>query len=103
MTYSFIDDDAKLTSSSVVLPDLTNALNDCDFMQRIGATIFSNLYPFVALDLNALRANQTAASPVSPLFVGNLCSLLFNLHILAIRHDTLELMKLLISFVFRSD
>lgn len=76
-------------------------MNDCDFMQRIGAAVFSNLYPFVGLDLNALRANQTTASPVSPLFVGNLCSLLFNLHMLGIRQDTLELIKLLLAFVFR--
>lgn len=99
MTFSFLDDDVKLTNSSVVLPDLTNALNDCDFMQRIGAAVFSNLYPFVGLDLNALRANQTNASPVSSLFVGNLCAFLFNLHLLGIRSETFELIKLLISFV----
>jgi hypothetical protein len=66
-------------------------------MQRIGLTVFSNLYPFVALDLDALRVNQTTSSPVSPLFVGNLCSFLFNLNILGINNHTIDLIKLLLS------
>jgi hypothetical protein len=66
-------------------------------MQRIGSSIFSNLYPFVALDLDALRINHTTSSPVSPLFVGNLCSFLFNLTMLGINNDTVDLIKLLLS------
>ena len=68
-------------------------------MQRMGSSIFSNLYPFVALDLDALRVNQTTASPVSPLFVGNLCAFLFNLNMLGIHQDTVGLVKLLLSYV----
>jgi hypothetical protein len=48
---------------------MITALNDCDFMQRIGSIIFSNLYPFVALDLDALRVNHTTSSPLSSLFI----------------------------------
>lgn len=66
-------------------------------MQRIGSSIFSNLYPFVALDLDALRMNHTTSSPVSALFLGNLCSLLFNLNMLGVFHDTLDLIKLLLT------
>ena len=66
-------------------------------MQRMGASIFSNLYPFVSLDLDALRVNQTTASPVSPLFVGNLCAFLFNLNMLGVPQNTPELVKLLLS------
>ncbi len=81
----------------VTLPELISALNDCDFMQRIGSTIFSNLYPFVALDLEALRINHTTSSPVSPLFIGNLCSFLFNLNMLGIPNNSIDLIKLLLS------
>jgi hypothetical protein len=66
-------------------------------MQRIGSTIFSNLYPFVALDLDALRVNHTTSSPVSPSFIGNLCSFLFNLNILGINNNSIDLIKLLLS------
>jgi len=66
-------------------------------MQRIGSTIFSNLYPFVALDLEALRINHTTSSPVSPLFIGNLCSFLFNLNMLGISNHSIDLIKLLLS------
>lgn len=66
-------------------------------MQRIGLTIFSNLYPFVALDLDALRVNNTTSSPVSPLFIGNLCSFLFNLNLLGINNQSIDLIKLLVS------
>jgi len=66
-------------------------------LQRIGSTIFSNLYPFVALDFDALRVNHTTSSPVSPLFIGNLCSFLFNLNLLGIHNDSIDLIKLLLS------
>ena len=66
-------------------------------MQRIGSTIFSNLYPFVELDFDALRVNHNTSSPVSPLFVANLCSFLFNLNMLGINNNTVELIKLLLS------
>ncbi|CAF1410192.1 unnamed protein product [Rotaria magnacalcarata] len=101
LTYTLIDDEAKLATgnSIVTLPELISAINDCDFMQRIGSSVFSNLYPFVALDLDALRMNQTTSSPVSPLFLGNLCSFLFNLNMLGVHNDTLELITLLLSFL----
>ncbi|CAF4086437.1 unnamed protein product [Rotaria sordida] len=101
LTYTLIDDEVKLATgnSIVTLPELISAINDCDFMQRIGSSVFSNLYPFVALDLDALRMNQTTSSPVSPLFLGNLCSFLFNLNILGINNDTMDLIKLLLSFL----
>ncbi|UJR37939.1 hypothetical protein I4U23_030624 [Adineta vaga] len=101
LTYSLINDEAKLvTENSVItLPELISALNDCDFMQRMGPNVLSNLYPFVALDLDALRVNHTTTSPVSPLFVANLCSLLFNLNSLAIPTDTNDLIKLFLSFL----
>ncbi|CAF5113206.1 unnamed protein product, partial [Rotaria sp. Silwood1] len=99
LTYTLIDDEVKLATgnSIVTLPELVSATNDCDFMQRIGSSVFSNLYPFVALDLDALRMNQTTSSPVSPLFLGNLCSFLFNLKMLGINNDTMDLIKLLLS------
>ncbi|CAF1083476.1 unnamed protein product [Rotaria sp. Silwood1] len=101
LTYTLIDDEVKLATgnSIVTLPELVSATNDCDFMQRIGSSVFSNLYPFVALDLDALRMNQTTSSPVSPLFLGNLCSFLFNLKMLGINNDTMDLIKLLLSFL----
>lgn len=66
-------------------------------MQRIGTTIFSNLYPFVALDLDALKINNTTSSPVSPLFIGNLCTFLFNLNLLGVNNESIDLIKLLLS------
>jgi hypothetical protein len=66
-------------------------------MQRVGSSVFSNLYPFVALDLDALRVNHTTSSPVSPLFVANLCSFLFNLNMLGINNYKGDLIKLLLS------
>ncbi|CAF4273292.1 unnamed protein product [Rotaria sp. Silwood2] len=101
LTYTLIDDEVKLATGNaiVTLPELVSAINDCDFMQRIGSSVFSNLYPFVALDLDALRMNQTTSSPVSPLFLGNLCSFLFNLNMLGINNDTMNLIKLLLSFL----
>ncbi|CAF3531056.1 unnamed protein product, partial [Rotaria sp. Silwood2] len=99
LTYTLIDDEVKLATGNaiVTLPELVSAINDCDFMQRIGSSVFSNLYSFVALDLDALRMNQTTSSPVSPLFLGNLCSFLFNLNMLGINNDTMNLIKLLLS------
>jgi hypothetical protein len=96
LTWTSIVDDSQVTTD---LSDLSNALNDCDFMQRIGSSLLSNLYPFVALDLNALRANRTTASPISPIFVGNLCSFLFNLNMLNIYQAEPDLVQLLLSYV----
>ncbi|CAF1556450.1 unnamed protein product, partial [Adineta ricciae] len=100
-TFTLITDEARLASenSAITLPELISTLNDCDFMQRLGPNVLSNLYPFVALDLDALRINHTTTSPVSPLFVGNLCSFLFNLHLLGIPTDTNDLIKLFLSFL----
>ncbi|CAF3588391.1 unnamed protein product, partial [Adineta steineri] len=99
LTYILIDDETKSATAMITLPELITALNDCDFMQRIGSNVLSNLYPFVALDLDALRINHTTTSPVSPLFVANLCSFLFNLNMLGIHNDTTDLIKLLLSFL----
>ncbi|CAF4380341.1 unnamed protein product, partial [Adineta steineri] len=99
LTYTLIDDQTKSATAMITLPELITALNDCDFMQRIGSNVLSNLYPFVALDLDALRINHTTTSPVSPLFVANLCSFLFNLNMLGIHNDTTDLIKLLLSFL----